>query len=477
MIGAVPGRFGLAARIGLSIAAAVAAIQILVAAVFVLTPTDPLPLYRAGWLSDTIAGLAQTALSAPSTDANILERLSRVEALSVRIEHAPPRHLAEPPWPLDRVIATVRRKLTDHPSAAIDGFLLAPWPTKEGGLVIAPAGLPAKLTAGPIVPGEELLVPPLFLITVDLGNGRWLTIAPDQAGSRGPLLRSLAIVFAGTVLIGAIAVLTSRGLVAPLGALATAADRLGRERETTDLPRPRIQELAAIHDAFEAMQRRLKLFVDERTHMLAAISHDLRTPLARLRLQVEFVPDEDQREDMLQNISAMQDMLAETLSFAAGAASTEAPEAFDLASMLISLCDEASDAGGRAEYEGPNHVTLSGRRTAIRQVFSNLIDNALRYGGVARVALQKAPHELTMIVSDDGPGIPPELFSKAFTPFQRLEVSRNRESGGTGLGLSIAQDIVLAHGGQISLSNAVRGSKGLTVTVTFPSNSAVAGPI
>jgi signal transduction histidine kinase len=318
------------------------------------------------------------------------------------------------------------------------------------------------------------LVPPFFLITVELGNGRWLTVAPSHTGARARLLRSLATVFAGTVLIGAIAVLTSRGLVSPLGALAAAADRLGRERETTELPRPRIPELAAIHDAFETMQRRLKRFVDERTHMLAAISHDLRTPLARLRLQAEFVADEDQRADMLANVAAMQDMLAETLSFAAGAISSEASEAFDLASMLISLCDEATDAGGAAEYAGPNHATLSGRRTAIRRVFSNLIENAVRYGGLARVALRKAPDELTVTVSDDGPGIPPELFGKAFAPFQRLETSRNRESGGTGLGLSIARDIVLAHGGQISLSNAKRGSNGLIVTATFPISSAAA---
>ncbi|MGA7195537.1 sensor histidine kinase [Roseiarcus sp.] len=472
MIRTLFGRFGLAARIGLSIAAAVVAIQVLVVAVFLLTPENRPPLYGALWLSDAVADLARSALSGAATEPDFLERLPRFGGLSVGIDQTPPRHLVPPPWPLNRVVATVRSKLADRPSAAVDAFFDGPWPLSGVASMTAPTGLQATWSEGPILPGEELLVPPLFLVTVDLGNGRWLTISPSERGARSRLLRSLAIVIAGTVLIGAIAVVTARGLVAPLGALAAAADRLGRERETTDIVRPAIPELAAIHDAFEAMQGRLKRFVDERTHMLAAISHDLRTPLARLRLQAEFVADEGQRAEMLDNIAALQDMLTETLSFAAGATTSDAPEAFDLASMLISLCDEASDAGGCAEYHGPNHAALSGRRTAIRRAFSNLIENAVRYGDRARVALLRAPHELTVTVSDDGPGIPPELFDKAFSPFQRLETSRNRESGGTGLGLAIARDIVLAHGGQTSLSNDRRRSKGLIVTVTFPSNSA-----
>jgi signal transduction histidine kinase len=202
--------------------------------------------------------------------------------------------------------------------------------------------------------------------------------------------------------------------------------------------------------------------------MLAAISHDLRTPLTRLRLQAEYVADHEQRDGMLANIDAMRDMLTETLSFAKGDASAEASAPFDLASILISLCDEASDAGAEAEYEGPDHVTALGKRTAIRRMFSNLIDNAVRYGGAARVSLREDTTDWIVTVTDDGPGIPPESFDQAFEPFQRLESSRNRETGGTGLGLSIARDIALAHGGQISLANASPGSKGLVVTVLLP---------
>jgi len=308
----------------------------------------------------------------------------------------------------------------------------------------------------------------VFLIAADLHDGRWLTIEPSHRAARRRLAQSLASIFVGTLLIAAIAVLTARSLIAPLSQLATAADALGRSPEIIETPRPAIREFAAIHSAFDTMQRRLKRFVSERTHMLASISHDLRTPLTRLRLQAEYIADSELREGMLANIDAMRDMLAETLSFAKGDASADASAPFDLASILISLCDEASDAGALAEYDGPNHVTAFGKPTAIRRMFSNLIDNGVRYGGAARISLKDRGGDWIVTIADDGPGIPPELFEQAFEPFQRLESSRNRETGGTGLGLSIARDIVLAHGGQISLANAPLGSRGLIVSVLLP---------
>ena len=274
------------------------------------------------------------------------------------------------------------------------------------------------MVGGPNPSGRGIAGSPAVSRHRRLGNSRWLTISPSERGARSRLLRSLAIVIAGTVLIGAIAVVTARGLVAPLGALAAAADRLGRERETPDIVHPAIPELAAIHDAFEAIKA-----ASSASWTSAPICwRRSRTTCERLSPGLNSrrnFADEGQRAEMLDNIAALQDMLTETLSFAAGATTSDAPEAFDLASMLISLCDEASDAGGCAEYHGPNHAALSGRRTAIRRAFSNLIENAVRYGDRARVALLRAPHELTVTVSDDGPGIPPELFDKAFSPFRR----------------------------------------------------------
>ncbi len=472
MISGAFARLGLAARIGIAIVASVAAVQILVTLVFVLRPSGFPPFYSARWLSGAVAEIVTNARSGETEPTSGLGNLQNAEGLDVRIDHAPPRlGPGDPPWPLNRVLATVRNELGGVDTVSIQPAGMGPLGESPP---VVPANAFATLPSGPLRAGEDLLIPPNFLVVVDLHNQRWLTIRPSDSVGRRWLIRSLAFIFAGTFVVAAIAVLTARSLIAPLTALATAADTLGRSREITETPRPAIRELAAIHKAFEAMQRRLKLFVDERTRMLAAISHDLRTPLARLRLQAEFIPDGDLREGMLANIDAMRDMLAETLSFAEGDASSDTSAVFDLASILISLCDEASDAGAQAEYKGPNHATARGRRMAIRRMFSNLIDNAVRYGGVARVSLGERGSDWIVTIADTGPGIPPELFEKAFEPFQRLESSRNRETGGTGLGLSIARDIALAHGGQISLANAPAGKRGLAVSVLLPKALGVA---
>ena len=467
MIKGLIGRFGLAARIGAAILAAVAAIQVLVALVFILNPPNFHPFYSARWLSDAAVTIIRNAMAGATEPSSVLGNLQNAETLAVGFVNAPPPRLGpgEPPWPLNRVLATVRSEVGDASAPSIEAVGMGP---SGEPIPVVPAEAFAALPSGPLRSGEDLLLPPVFLIAVDLHDGRWLTIEPSRRAAHRRLAQSLASIFLGTLLIAAIAVLTARSLIAPLSQLATAADALGRSPEIIETPRPAIREFAAIHSAFDTMQKRLKLFVNERTHMLASISHDLRTPLTRLRLQAEFITEEELRDGMLANIDAMGDMLKETLSFAEGDASADASAAFDLASVLITLCDEASDAGAQAEYSGPDHVTAFGKRTAIRRMISNLIDNAIRYGGAARVSLSEDATDWIVGVADDGPGIPPESFDQAFEPFRRLEASRNRETGGTGLGLSIARDIALAHGGQISLANASPGSGGLIVSVFLP---------
>jgi signal transduction histidine kinase len=460
-------RLGLAARIGAAIVAAVIAIQVLVTLVFVLNSPSLHPFYSARWLSAEVAEIIKNAMEAEAPPASALGNLQNADSLAIGMERAPPPRLdpGDPPWPLNRVLATVRNEVSGAAAPHVQALGIGP---SGEPLQVVPADAFATLPSGPLQSGEDLLVPPTFLITIDLHDGRWLTIGPSHSAARRRLMQSLALIFAGTLVIAAIAVLTARSLIAPLSSLATAADALGRSPEIIKTPRPASREFAAINNAFETMQKRLKRFVGERTRMLAAISHDLGTPLTRLRLQAEFIPEGELRERMLANIDAMGNMLAETLSFAEGDASPDPSAPFDLASILISICDEASDAGAEAEYSGPNHVTAYGKRTAIRRMLSNLIDNAVRYGGAARVSLIENTSDWIVTIADDGPGIPADLFEQAFEPFQRLESSRNRETGGTGLGLSIARDIALAHGGQVLLANAPLGSKGLVVSVLLP---------
>jgi len=473
VIGRAIARLGLAGRIGAAIAGVVVAIQVLVTLVFVLNPPSFHAFYSARWLSGAAVEIIKNAMAGGGEPASASESLPNGESLTIRFDRAPPRRASkDPPWPLNRVLETIRSELGGPGAPKVEAVGMGP---SEDAVSIVPAGASTTMPSGPLQPGEDLLTPPFFLIVADLPDGRQLTIEPSFKTQRRRLMLSLAFIFAGALMIAAIAVLTARSLIAPLSQLAIAADALGRSPEIIETQRPAIREFAAIHSAFEAMQKRLKRFVSERTRMLASVSHDLRTPLTRLRLQAEYIADEELRQGMLANIDAMRDMLRETLSFAEGDANAGASTTFDLASILISLCDEASDAGAQAEYDGPDHVTAFGRRTAIRRMFSNLVDNAVRYGGAARVRLRDDTADWIVEVADDGPGIPPESFERAFEPFERLESSRNRETGGAGLGLSIVRDIVLAHGGEISLANAPPGSKGLIVRVRLPKAPPVDG--
>jgi signal transduction histidine kinase len=302
------GRLGLAARIGAAIVAAVAAIQVLVTLVFVMNPPNFHPFYSARWLSDAAVTIIRNATSGEAQLTSALGNLPNAESLAVRFVDAPPPRVGsgEPPWPLNRVLATVRNEVGDVAAPSIEAVGMGP---SGEPIPVVPADAFATLLSGPLRSGEDLLLPPTFVIGVDLHNGRWLTIEPSRRAARRRLVQSLASIFLGTLLIAAIAVLTARSLIAPLSQLATAADALGRSPEIIETPRPAIREFAAIHKAFETMRTRLKRFVGERTHMLAAISHDLGTPLTRLRLQAEFIAEGELREGMLANIDAMRDML------------------------------------------------------------------------------------------------------------------------------------------------------------------------
>jgi signal transduction histidine kinase len=200
--------------------------------------------------------------------------------------------------------------------------------------------------------------------------------------------------------------------------------------------------------------------------MLAAISHDLRTMLTRFRLRAEYIDDDEQRAKALADLAEMQAMLDATLSFARDDASAEARTAVDLSSLIQTLCDDLADAGQPVYYDGIHRVTIACRPSALGRALANLIDNAVKYGGEAKVDLSGGDDEVVILIADRGPGIPEDEREKVFAPFYRMEESRSRETGGTGLGLALARDIVRGHGGDITFED--RDGGGLVARVVLP---------
>ena len=310
-----------------------------------------------------------------------------------------------------------------------------------------------------------------MVIAVELQNGEWLRVGLH----RGPsVLRRgfgpLAWLILTVVVVIVVTVWAAHRMTRPLRRFAAAADRFGVDMRAPPMPEHGSREMRRATVAFNRMQERLRRFVDDRTMMLAAISHDLRTVLTRLRLRAEFIEDMEQQDKAVADIDEMQAMLDETLSFARDDAQEEETVKTDLSSLLQSLCSLFTDTGQDVSFDGPAHLPLNCRPVSLRRALRNLLDNAVRYGNRAQVQLSEDGREAVVEITDNGPGIPENMRSRVFQPFFRLESSRSRETGGTGLGLSSARTIIRRHGGDITLHDAPRG--GLLARVVLPIESA-----
>ena len=200
--------------------------------------------------------------------------------------------------------------------------------------------------------------------------------------------------------------------------------------------------------------------------MLAAISHDLRTPLTTLRLRAELLDDSEAKTKLLDTIEEMNAMIEATLAFAREEAAQEDTRTVDLTALVQSVCDDLQDLGNNVTLTAADRLTYSCRPIGLKRAIRNVIENAIRYGGGSRVDIARADDTYTIIVDDDGPGIPEADLERVFEPFMRLDASRNKDSGGIGLGLSIVRSIVRSHGGDVSLQNRTTG--GLRVTISLP---------
>jgi signal transduction histidine kinase len=258
----------------------------------------------------------------------------------------------------------------------------------------------------------------------------------------------------------------ARRLSRGLARFANAAEELGRTTEAPPLPETGPLELRLATRAFNRMQERLRRFVHDRTQMLAAISHDLRTPLTRMRLRAEFVEDDEQRTKMLYDIGQMESMISETLAFARDDITREPRREEDLDELLDHLAESMGETGQEVRYDAVGPVPIRCSPTALRRAFANLVENAIKYGHRARLRLSQTQGHVLIEIDDDGPGIPAAMQDTVFQPFFRLESSRNRDTGGVGLGLSVARTIIRGHGGDIVLANRPEG--GLRAAVTLP---------
>jgi len=334
--------------------------------------------------------------------------------------------------------------------------------------VTVEAGLPAASVCG----DEEMRRPrhspgPLQCqhVHITLPDSYELTLTIPLRGQIPPSpVWSALVLFA--ICIGLLAWLVARIATRPLRQLADAADKLDISRAVEPLSEQGSNEVRVATRAFNRMQKRIYEDVRERTGMLAAITHDLQTPLTRLRLRLEKLPDEELRNKLVGDMQAMQQMLQEGLELARSLDTGETTQLLDLDSLLDSLCSDAAEAGQNVKYLQRTGVQLKAQPLALRRAFSNLLDNAVKYGQRADVSLNLDARQCHVYIRDFGPGIPPELLEKVFTPFFRIEHSRSRGSGGTGLGLSIARNIVLRHNGELTLTNHPSG--GLQVHVVLP---------
>ncbi len=312
-------------------------------------------------------------------------------------------------------------------------------------------------------------------ISIRLRRGGWLNV--DTRFHRPPLQRAWRSVatFAVTAVLIAAALWIALGrLTGPLRRLAEMTARFGRGEATEPLPSVGPEELRDLTRAFNDMQARIRRFVDDRTRLLAALGHDLRSPLTAMRVRAELVEDDETRQRLIASIEEMQQMVEATLSFARGMAANEAAETVDLGAYVAELVAQMAEAGESVTFRVPDRpVPARLRPAATRRALRNLIVNAIRYGERARVTVRAGPDGAAVEVDDDGPGIPEADQARVFEPFVRLEASRSRDTGGTGLGLAIAQSILQAQGGRITLEN--RAGGGLRATAILPRDQPEAG--
>jgi signal transduction histidine kinase len=388
-----------------------------------------------------------------------------VPPLSVHLDQPPPVEDERGGTPQATMFYAVLRNALgdDRPARVTVGGAPAAWqPPRGPGFGGGPMGMGMG-------GGAHRAPPPGMSITthVRLTDGTWATFDTHmtQAAATFPwrLLATLGILLAAVLLLSYVAV---RWITRPIDALASAADELGRDIHRLPLPETGPTEVRRAANAFNTMQSRLVRLIDDRTRILAAMSHDLRTPITRMRLRAELMDDAESREKFEKDLAEMESMVTQALDFMRGVGAREPVQPIDVMALIHSLQAENREMGRMITVEGQVREPYLAAPSLLKRCIRNLVDNAVFYGGGADVVLEDARAQLAVHVRDRGPGIPDDQLENVFEPFVRLESSRSKETGGTGLGLGIARNIARLHGGDIRLRNMEGG--GLEATLTLP---------
>jgi two-component system, OmpR family, osmolarity sensor histidine kinase EnvZ len=438
-------RLGLVWRVALIVIAAFVAIQMIAAAAYYIHRDRATESGFRLPLPDQIAAIVQLVERTPPDQRPLVLRIANGAGLRVAIERqVPPEpdRLQRAPW----IEAAVARYLGESGHHAARAYYLGPeYHYAPGTFSWKPLRVVYPLTSGGVLVAET--VDELTVRVLGLPPGFW-------AGILGFVVAALALY--------AVVRETS-----PLARLARSVERFGEAIEPAPVPERGAREVRALIVAFNRMQSRIAELVRGRTFMLAAISHDLRTYLTRLRLRVEMVADADVRERATRDVEDMNALLEDALAFARTSFNGAARESVDVVGVVRLECAERAATGGAVRATLPPHgLTVAGERAALARVVGNLIDNALKYGREADVRVVAGASAVEIMVDDHGPGVPADERERIFEPFLRLDPSRNRERGGAGLGLAIARQLIQRYGGAIAVED--RPGGGARFRVSLP---------
>jgi signal transduction histidine kinase len=320
---------------------------------------------------------------------------------------------------------------------------------------------------GPMTFRDYGISGPAHVLAVPLADDSWLVFTTlNRSWGLPPVYRLIIrLTFLGVSIV-IVSIIAARQVSSPVKQLAEAVRRFNLNAQSPPIEESGPREIRHVIQVFNAMQAQIQKFVTHRTIMLAAISHDLRTPLTRIRLRGEYIEDAKQQARLFRDVDEMQTMIDGALAFFRDDSVAEKTTTFDVPRLLLTITDDYFDQGIEITYTGPTRALYLGRPFALKRAFTNIIDNAIKYATPPQIELLAGDGVLKILILDLGPGIPAHAIADVFRPYFRLEQSRNRTTGGVGLGLTATEAIVNAHGGEITLKN--RPERGLEVRISLP---------